>query len=209
MTAERYAATIADAVNANMNMLRVWGGGIYEDDLFYDLCDEAGLMVWQDFMFACSMYPATGQWLESVREEAADNVCRLRNHPCIALWCGGNECVDVWYNWGWRNRMLASNPQYSEIIEQELNRQYFETLPEVMAQYAPESFYWPSSPFSAEGRGSDRENGDCHYWSVWHGKAPIDSYNRDMSHFSVNMACSLSLSTIPWSSSLRTRPTIR
>ena len=87
VTEERYRKTILDAVNANMNMLRIWGGGIYENDLFYDLCDQYGILVWQDFMFACSLYPAEGEFLENIRQEAIDNIKRLRNHACIALWC--------------------------------------------------------------------------------------------------------------------------
>ena len=75
------------------------------------MSDEMGLMVWQDFMFACSTYPAEGDWLESVRQEADDNIRRLRNHPCIVLWCGGNECLDAWYNWGWKGRMEKTDPE--------------------------------------------------------------------------------------------------
>lgn len=180
---EKYRKTIEDAAEANMNMIRIWGGGIYENDVFYDICDELGLMVWQDFMFACSIYPATGEWLENVRLEARDNLRRLRNHPCIVLWCGGNECIDAWYNWGWKYEHEKENAEYAGIIEEELTRQYFEVLPEAMAQYAPDTFYWPSSPFSANGRGSDGINGDRHYWDVWHQRAPIDSYNKDRAHF--------------------------
>ena len=87
-----------------MNMIRVWGGGVYEDDCFYELCDSAGIMVWQDFMFACSTYPADDKFIASIRAEAIDNVRRLRNHPCIALWCGNNECQDVFYGWGNRKQ---------------------------------------------------------------------------------------------------------
>ena len=179
----RYRTTLRDAADANMNMVRVWGGGIYENDIFYDICDELGLMVWQDFMFACSVYPASGEWLENVAEEAADNIIRLRNHPSVALWCGGNECLDAWYNWGWKRKLERESPGEAAIVEEELNRQYFETLPEAVASYAPDSFYWPSSPFSAQGRGSDGVNGDRHFWTVWHGKAPIDTYNKEQAHF--------------------------
>lgn len=183
ITRQQYLTTLRDAAEANMNMIRVWGGGIYEDDIFYDICDELGLMVWQDFMFACSSYPASGEWLENVEQEAIDNVCRLRNHPSIVLWCGGNECLDAWYNWGWKNKLEKNSLQDAQRIENEMNRLFFETLPNVVKQYAPESFYWPSSPFSGKGHGSDGVNGDRHYWSVWHRKAPIDSYNQDCSHF--------------------------
>lgn len=103
VTPELYEKTILDAANVNMNMLRIWGGGIYENDLFYELCDRYGILVWQDFMFACSLYPAEGELLENIRQEAIDNVKRLRNHACIALWCGNNECNDAWFNWVGRN----------------------------------------------------------------------------------------------------------
>lgn len=183
VTRERYVRTLGDAAAANMNMIRIWGGGIYENDVFYDLCDELGLMVWQDFMFACSVYPATGKWLESVKMEARDNIRRLRNHPCIVLWCGGNETLDAWYNWGWKARAEKENPYHASIIEGELDRQYFKVLPEIMSQHAPDDFYWPSSPFSGRGKGSDGINGDRHYYGVWQRKHPVSQYNNEKSHF--------------------------
>lgn len=183
VTKERYERTLRDATAANMNMIRIWGGGIYEDDVFYDLCDELGLMVWQDFMFACSMYPATGEWLENVKMEARDNIRRLRNHPSIVIWCGGNECLDAWYNWGWKGKHEEIAPDEARRIEEEMNRQYFEALPEMMAAHDPDSFYWPSSPFSGKGKGSDGLNGDRHYYGVWQRKHPISQYNDEKSHF--------------------------
>lgn len=183
VTEERYQSAVADAVAANMNMIRIWGGGIYEDDIFYDLCDEMGVMVWQDFMFACSMYPASGQWLESVKMEARDNLIRLRNHPSIVMWCGGNECLDAWYNWGWKRRHENGAPEEARRIEAEMNTQYFEVLPDMMERYAPDSFYWANSPFSGKGKGSDGVNGDRHYYGVWQRKHPISQYNQEKSHF--------------------------
>lgn len=183
VTPAQYEKTILDAVNANMNMLRVWGGGIYENDLFYDLCDRYGIMVWQDFMFACSLYPAEGEFLENIRQEAIDNVKRLRNHPCIALWCGNNECNDAWYGWGWKKKYETQNPAYAQKIWKQYNDQYNVTLPQVVAQYDPDSFYWPSSPFASADKASDDHNGDRHYWSVWHGKVPITDYNKERSRF--------------------------
>ena len=102
VTDERYRFLLQSAVDANMNMLRVWGGGIYEDDRFYDLADELGLLVWQDFMFACSMYPGDEPFVENVRHEAIENVRRLRNHPSLALWAGNNENEAAWKQWGWQ-----------------------------------------------------------------------------------------------------------
>lgn len=183
VTKEKYEKTILDAANANMNMLRIWGGGIYENDLFYDLCDRYGILVWQDFMFACSLYPAEGELLENIRREAIDNVKRLRNHACIALWCGNNECNDAWFNWGWKRQYTEQNPEYAQRIWKQFTDQYYVTLPEVVKAYAPESFYWPSSPFARTDGGSDDRNGDRHYWDVWHGKQPIEAYNRVRSRF--------------------------
>lgn len=183
VTKEKYEKTILDAANANMNMLRIWGGGIYENDLFYDLCDRYGILVWQDFMFACSLYPAEGELLENIRREAIDNVKRLRNHACIALWCGNNECNDAWFNWGWKRQYTEQNPEYAQRIWKQFTDQYYVTLPEVVKAYAPESFYWASSPFARPDGGSDDRNGDRHYWDVWHGKQPIEAYNRVRSRF--------------------------
>ena len=183
VTPEQYEKTILDAANANMNMLRIWGGGTYESDLFYQLCDRYGILVWQDFMFACSLYPAEGELLENIRQEAIDNVKRLRNHACIALWCGNNECNDAWFNWGWQKRYKAQNPECEQKIWKQFNDQYNVTLPQVVEEYAPESFYWPSSPFARYDGGSDDRNGDRHYWEVWHGKKPIEMYNKERSRF--------------------------
>lgn len=183
VTPGQYEKTILDAANANMNMLRIWGGGTYESDLFYQLCDRYGILVWQDFMFACSLYPAEGELLENIRQEAIDNVKRLRNHTCIALWCGNNECNNAWFNWGWQKRYKAQNPEYEQKIWKQFNDQYNVTLPQVVEEYAPESFYWPSSPFARYDGGSDDRNGDRHYWEVWHGKKPIEMYNKERSRF--------------------------
>lgn len=178
-----YEKTIKDAVDANMNMLRIWGGGTYEDDVFYELCDKYGIMVWQDFMFACSVYPAEGELLENIRQEAIDNVRRLRNHPCIALWCGNNECNDAWFGWGWKKKYERQNPEYASKIWEQFKDQYYVALPEVVKEHAPGTAYRPSSPFADyEGKSNDHD-GDRHYWEVWHGKVPITNYNQERSRF--------------------------
>src|SRR6185295_4163216 len=102
VAAERYEQLLRSVAAVHMNMLRVWGGGIYEDDRFYELCDELGLLIWQDFMFACSMYPGDAAFLDNVRAEATENVRRLRNHPSLALWAGNNEIEAAWAGWGWQ-----------------------------------------------------------------------------------------------------------
>ena len=182
VTPERYKQTILDAVHANMNMLRVWGGGIYENDLFYELCDEYGILIWQDFMFACSTYPMNPEMLDNIKQEAADNIIRLRNHPCIALWCGNNENHTAWFNWGWMRR-------YEKLgVLSELRKDYKDVfdgiLPEAVKKYDPLRFYWPSSPYGGNpdascetGQAIWNPNGDAHYWGVWHGKDSIANYN--------------------------------
>ncbi|EGK01796.1 beta-mannosidase [Dysgonomonas gadei] len=183
VTREKYRKTIQDAVDVNMNMLRVWGGGTYEEDYFYDLCDENGIMVWQDFMFACSMYPSEGAYLENVKYEAIDNIKRLRNHPSISVWCGNNEAYDGWFGWGRREDYTKQNPEYARIMWKQYADLFHKLLPDMVAQYAPESFYWPSSPYGLPGQGCDDKHGDRHYWGVWHGKHPIAQYNTEKSRF--------------------------
>jgi beta-mannosidase len=177
-----YEKTVRAAVDARMNMLRVWGGGIYENKIFYDLCDRYGILVWQDFMFACSTYPMTPRMIENIRQEAIDNVVRLRNHPCIALWCGNNENHTAWFNWGWMSA-------YERLgVLDELRKDYkdifHQVLPEVVAAYDPTAFYWPSSPYAGNpdaraetGKAIWNADGDAHYWGVWHGRDSIANYN--------------------------------
>lgn len=181
VTSEVYRRTVQDAADANMNMLRVWGGGVYEDDRFYNLCDSLGIMVWQDFMFACSMYPAEGALLENIRQEAVDNVLRLRNHPSIAVWCGNNECLEAWYNWGWRRRYTKQG--VADTLWRQFGDVYFDVLPKVVAELAPDASYTPSSPFSREDGSPEPARGDCHLWRVWGGEEPIDVYNQVRSRF--------------------------
>ena len=183
VTPERYRRTLQDAVLANMNMVRVWGGGIYENDLFYDLCDEMGLMVWQDFMFACSTYPVEGEWMENVRQEAIDNIRRLRHHPSIVLWCGGNECMDAWYNWGWKTRMEKANPTGAQLVGQQQEYLYYDLLQQVVDEQIPDHNYVTGSPLADRGRGSDGINGDRHFYGVGHRHMPVSSYEQEKAHF--------------------------
>ncbi len=176
-----YQRTITDAVAVNMNMLRVWGGGTYEDDRLYELCDKNGILVWQDFMFACSMYPASGAFLENIRQEAIDNVKRLRNHPCIALWCGNNEVQDAWLGWGWKRQ--SERDGHAERLWGEYKELFFHTLPEVVKAYAPQTAYHPSSPFASYEGKSELSRGDYHYWEVWHARKPISDYNKVRARF--------------------------
>lgn len=182
VTREIYERTVGDAAAVNMNMLRIWGGGIYEDDYFYELCDRMGILVWQDFMYACAVYPARGELLENMRLEAIDNVKRLRNHPSVVYWCGNNENQDSWLT-GWIYDVQKVDPKYADIIWAEYEEQYYHMLDQVVAQYAPGTGYQPTSPFSDYGRVSNDHEGDRHYWEVWHSKKPIAEYNRQRSRF--------------------------
>jgi beta-mannosidase len=177
VTRERYRHLLESARDANMNMLRVWGGGYYESDDFYELCDELGLMVWQDFMFACSMYPGDEKFLESVRAEATDNVRRLRNHPSIAIWVGNNEVETAWQHWGWKQNLPAK-------LWDDYKKIFHGVLPEVVAREDPTRPYWPSSPSSNLEEDSDSQRmGDVHYWEVWHASKPFDYYERQHPRF--------------------------
>lgn len=182
ITHEKYEKHVLDAKDVNMNMIRVWGGGVYEDDYFYQLCDRNGILVWQDFMFACSTYPADDRFLANIRQEAIDNVRRLRNHACIALWCGNNECQDVFYGWGNRKRYYEEKGVLP-LLESQFKAMYFKTLPEVVKEYGGGTSYRPSSPFAFEDTPSDGINGDDHYWGVWHGRDSIGHYNVKRARF--------------------------
>ncbi len=179
---EKYEKQVIDAKMVNMNMLRVWGGGVYEDDYFYELCDRNGILVWQDFMFACSTYPADSVFLKNIRQEAIDNVKRLRNHCSIALWCGNNECQDVYYGWGGRYRYYKEKG-VEELTTKQFKDMYFRILPTVVAEYGGGISYWPSSPYAFEDTASDGINGDAHYWGVWHGRDSIGHYNVEKARF--------------------------
>jgi len=177
ITKEKYRFLIKSVRDSNMNMLRVWGGGIYEADEFYELCDEMGIMVWQDFMFACSMYPANQEFLDNVRAEAIDNVKRLRNHPSIVLWAGNNEIETAWMNWGWRQSLPAS-------LWDDYKKIFLGVLPEVCAAFDPSRAYWPSSPHGGLDDDPDSlRSGDVHFWRVWHAAEPFTDYEKQTPRF--------------------------
>ncbi len=171
MTPARYRASLEDARQANMNMLRVWGGGIYEDDAFYDACDELGLCVWQDFIFACATYPTfDAEWMANVAIEAEQNVRRIRHHASLALWCGNNEMEQGLVGPEWTETTMSWT-DYDKLYEQ--------LLPEIVSRLDPETPYWPCSPHSPVGPREDFNNptcGDAHLWSVWHGQQPFEWY---------------------------------
>ncbi|MCF6332024.1 MAG: hypothetical protein L3J11_01965 [Draconibacterium sp.] len=133
VTEENYRTVVETAKNSNINMLRVWGGGVYEDDIFYKLCDENGILVWQDFMFACAMFPGDEAFLANVKQEAIDNVKRLRNHPSIGLWCGNNEILAAWFGWGWKQKEEAKSKENADKIWQSYIDIFHKILPNVVA----------------------------------------------------------------------------
>jgi beta-mannosidase len=170
-TPDVYRRLLEDAAEVNMNMLRVWGGGIYEDDVFYEICDELGLCVWQDFMFACSTYPTfDDDYMENVKAEAIDNVSRIRHHACLALWCGNNELEQGLVGEEWTERTM-SWPDYSKLFDK--------MLPELVSELDPHTPYWPGSPHTPHGDRHDHRDptcGDAHLWDVWFGQKPFEWY---------------------------------
>ena len=178
VTHEKYEKYIQIAAECNMNMLRVWGGGIYEDDYFYKLCDENGILVWQDMMFACGMFPLDFEYVETVKKEVVDNVKRLRNHACIALWNGNNENEISWYGWGWKDRYnLAEQKSY----EQNLKRLFYEIIPQTIESVDTTHYYHPTSPNTGY-NGISFSQGDVHYWDT-KGDATLESYNKKIGRF--------------------------
>ena len=172
VTPERTYDLLLQAKMANYNCIRVWGGGNYPYDAFYDACDELGLMVWQDFMFACAVYNLTEEFEENIRAEFADNIKRIRHHACLGLWCGNNEMETFVAQGGdWVNHPR----QKSDYV-----KMYEYIIPKTLEEYDPNTFYWPSSPSSggAFDNPDDENRGDVHYWAVWHGNKPITEYRK-------------------------------
>lgn len=160
LSEERYRARIEQAIGANLNLLRVWGGGIYERDEFYDICDELGVLTWQDFLFACAAYPEEDPIRSEVVAEAHDNVLRLSTHPSLVLWNGCNENIWGWFDWNWQESVGDRTWGLGY---------YTEILPPIVAELAPTTPYWPGSPFSGsmEFHPNDHDRGNVHIWDVW------------------------------------------
>lgn len=175
-----YEVLLDNTVKSNMNMLRVWGGGIYENDEFYELCDEKGVMVWQDFMFACAMYLGDNAFLKNVTKEAEDNVKRLRNHASIVLWCGNNESSEGWHRWGWQDGR-------SEAEKEEIWGNYLKVfdsiLPKTVKKYANNIPYWESSPSYGRGNPKYEFEGDAHDWWIWHDAYPFEHLEQKVPRF--------------------------
>ena len=171
VTAERTRELLLQCKEANFNTVRVWGGGYYPEDWFYDACDELGLMVWEDFMFACAVYELTPEFEENIREEFRDNIKRLRHHASLGLWCGNNEMEQFVKEGNW-----VSKP--SEVRDYLL--MYERIIPEMLEKYDPDTFYWPASPSSGGSFDDpqDPNRGDVHFWQVWHGNKPFTEYRK-------------------------------
>jgi beta-mannosidase len=182
LTKAKYRQLLLAAKEANINMLRVWGGGIYEDDAFYDLCDSLGLMVWQDFMFAGAMYPGDENFIKNVKQEVIDNIKRLRHHPSIVVWCGNNEIDEAWHNWGWQKQYRLS-AQDSGRIWNDYRRLFRELLPQLVQEYDGTRPYVSTSPMHGWGRKQSMTEGDSHYWGVWWGLEPIEKYKEKVPRF--------------------------
>jgi beta-mannosidase len=180
----QYVHLLKLARDAGMNMLRVWGGGVYEKDIFYDLCDEYGILVWQDFMFAGTMYPRQQEFLENVQTEVKEQIERISKHPCLALWCGNNEIEVAWKNWGWQEQY-----GYTEFEQDMLWRGYdglFQImLPNLVAMLSQNTAYVPTSPQSNWGTPENFLHGSMHYWGVWHGNDDFSGFEKNIGRFMV------------------------
>ncbi|MCA0130994.1 beta-mannosidase [Winogradskyella alexanderae] len=176
---EDYDRLLNDVVKSNINMLRVWGGGIYEDDYFYKLCDEKGVLAWQDFMFACAMYPGDTDFLNNVKVEAQEQVKRLRNHASLALWCGNNENSEAWHRWGWQEG--RSEAEKEEIWNNYL-KLFDSLLPQIVNKYS-DTDYWESSPKYGRGNPKYKTEGDAHDWWIWHDAYPFEHLEENVPRF--------------------------
>ncbi len=179
ITSESLETLIHAAAETHQNMLRVWGGGFYEDERFYDLCDQYGILVWQEFIFSCSIYPLdVSEFLDNVHEEAVQNIRRLRHRASLALWCGNNEMEWGWVDWNWNRTELQD-------LKAAYDKFFHHTLKEWCLAEDPDHSYWPSSP-SSDTPFKDpngQRQGDSHYWDVWHGGKPFTAYRSQYPRF--------------------------
>ncbi|WP_260142594.1 beta-mannosidase [Elizabethkingia anophelis] len=184
ITKQKYYKLIQDAKDANMNMIRIWGGGTYEDEAFYKACDENGILVWQDFMFAGSFYPSDEAFVENVKEEVKYQVRRLQNHPSIALWCGNNEVDEAIVNWGYQKQFKYTREDSLQVWK-DYRKVFHEAIPQALKEtLTPDkNIYWPSSPSIGWGHKESLTEGDSHYWGVWWGEQPFEMYEEKVPRF--------------------------
>ncbi len=185
VTPEIHRKILQDARDAHMNMVREWGGGYYESDDFYDICDELGIMVWQEFAFGGDLIPGDVPFQENVREEAIEQIKRLRDHPSIVIWCGNNEVETGWYHWGDRQEFKESiSAEARDRVWQDYVIMFADVLKTAVTQYTDPVPYWPSSPSANfEEIPDNQQNGDMHYWQVWHAQAPAEDYTKQFPRF--------------------------
>ena len=171
ITATRTRKLLEDAVEVNYNCIRVWGGGYYPEDYFFDICDELGLLVWQDFMYACASYELDDAFEANIRQETIDNVRRIRHHASLGLWCGNNEMETQTLDKAWKPS-IKQKYDYIKLFEY--------IIPQIVKEEDPAAFYWPSSPSSGGNFDNpwDENRGDAHYWDVWHGEKPFTDYRK-------------------------------
>ena len=182
VTTERYYQLMKDVKDANHNMIRVWGGGIYEDDCFYDAADEMGILVWQDFIFACTTYPSDPNFLRRVTEEAEYNIKRLRSHASLAMWCGNNEIYEGIRYWGWDRKY--ENPAIMERMKEGYNTLFHQLLPAMVKKHDAGRFYMHGSPYEANwGRPHSWKIADSHNWGTWYGQKPFESFDNEIPRF--------------------------
>jgi beta-mannosidase len=181
VTDARMRGLVQSAADAHMNMLRVWGGGTYGEERFYDLCDRLGILVWQDFIFACGIYPDDDAFVENVRLEAVENIRRLRHRASLALWCGNNEMEEGWVGWQWNKPDEKDNQR----LKAGYDRMFHHMLPSLVAEEDPDRPYWPSSASSGEPfvDPNSQSRGDMHYWGVWHERKPFSAYREQLPRF--------------------------
>ncbi|MBR6062826.1 MAG: glycoside hydrolase family 2 protein [Bacteroidales bacterium] len=177
---EQYRWLLQSCKDANMNMIRVWGGGIYEPDIFYDICDELGILVWQDFMYSCALYPGDSIFMHNAEVEAREQVSRLRNHPCLAIWCGNNEVKNGWEDWGWQANY---KPKHRTEIESDMHTLFDTLLAEIVTENDPYRPYVTSSPLWGWGHPECCTQGDSHYWGVWWGELPFEMWEEKTGRF--------------------------
>lgn len=182
MSKDKTVKLLAECVPAHFNMLRVWGGGIYPPDYFFDVCDSLGIMVWQDFMFAGTTYPYSDEFLNNVRKEAIQQVVHYQNHPSLAIWCGNNEVSEGYVNWGWQKSMGWSDDDYAE-MKHGMDTLFVDIFTEVVDTYDGTRDYWPSSPKNGWGKPESLTEGDVHYWGVWWGEQPYEMYLEKVGRF--------------------------
>src|ERR1700723_800386 len=185
VTPQSHRQILESAREAHMNMVREWGGGYYESDDFYDICDELGIMVWQEFMFGGDMVPGGVDFQNNVRQEAIEQVTRLRDHPSVVLWCGKNEIETGWVHWEDRQGFKETvSPANREKVWQDYVVLFHGILPAIVSRYSDPVPYWPSSPSADfEDPPDSQTNGDMHYWKVWHALAPIEEYTNQFPRF--------------------------